>query len=66
MTPTQQRYYYNIQKFTYFNQKKYPEALKLANKVLALNNPSNDTLSLFYDHRNPIGNIKKNGKTVKS
>lgn len=63
MTPTQQRYYYNIQKFTYFNQKKYPEALKLANKVLALNNPSNDTLSLFYDHRTQLEILRKMGKT---
>lgn len=66
MTPTQQRYYYNIQKFTYFNQKKYPEALKLANKVLALNNPSNDTLSLFYDHRTQLEILRKWERPMKS
>ena len=43
--------------------KKYPEALKLANKVLALNNPSNDTLSLFYDHRTQLEILRKMGKT---
>lgn len=63
MTYSQQRYYYNMQKFAYFNLKKYSQALDLANSVLTLNNPSNDTLSLFYDHRSRLEILKKMGKT---
>ena len=52
-----------MQKFAYFNLKKYSQALDLANSVLTLNNPSNDTLSLFYDHRSRLEILKKMGKT---
>lgn len=31
--------------------------------MLALNNPSNDTLSLFYDHRTQLEILRKMGKT---